>query len=401
MTVVSDIENAPQFLRFRQKTSDIQLIVHGQGVFQFTHDDITKPCTFNITNTGVVLTVEFNMTGIHVGYNGEPLVDPKNTQGLVGTPGASYWFSLDAQNQVLQAGIGEARKETAMYHFRLEAKDKQTLESLTHIQLTNETTSPLRLLRDPITRSVPLHVRGADHLTMKDIAKGTYMPLVNLSSIAQKLHGCIAGKRFVLDDKDFSDFSKAIEYSIATPKCWCYETLVAKSKEFGESNPKETYLRITLNQNNGESPGIPYVMEIWPAGHYSPIHNHGGAEAIIRVLHGGIHVDLFSFLGGDSFGSADFVKGDITWISPSLNQVHRLTNQDPRTTCITIQCYMYGSEDSRHYDYFDYLDAKNKVQQFTPNSDMDFVAFKELMRKEWTARPKQGFWQRVKRFLHI
>jgi hypothetical protein len=91
-------------------------------------------------------------------------------------------------------------------------------------------------------------------------------------------------------------------------------------------------------------------------------------------------------LGGDSFGSADFEKDAVTWISPALNQVHQLKNVDDVVTCVTIQCYMYDGEDAAHYDYFDYLDSEGKVQQFEPNSDMDFVAFKELIRKEWASR---------------
>jgi hypothetical protein len=288
----------------------------------------------------------------------------------------------------LQAGVGEARSETAIYRFAEMQKDKPWLEGLTQIQITNTVTKPMRLLRDPITRTVPLHVRNTDALTMKDIAEGTSMPVANLSTVSQKLYNCISGKKFVLDDKDFPEFSKAIEYSLATPGCWCYETIKAKSTEFGDKpNIKETYLRITLNENNGESPGIPYVMEIWPTGHYSPIHNHGGADAVIRVLHGSIHVKLFSFLGGGQFGSADFGKDDVTWISPVLNQVHQLVNHGTKDTCITIQCYMYETDDSKHYDYFDYIDQAGKIQTFEPNSDMEFVRFKETMRKEWNTRP--------------
>ena len=86
--------------------------------------------------------------------------------------------------------------------------------------------------------------------------------------------------------------------NIVTEGCICNTILQNKSREFNKDKPNflETYLRITLGQNNGESPGIPYVMEIWPIGHYSPIHNHGGANAIIRVLHGNIHVKLYPFL---------------------------------------------------------------------------------------------------------
>jgi predicted metal-dependent enzyme (double-stranded beta helix superfamily) len=130
-------------------------------------------------------------------------------------------------------------------------------------------------------------------------------------------------------------------------------------------------------------------MEIWPVGHFSPIHNHGAATAIIRVLHGNINVSLFPFLCEDKKGVEPFLitninVGDITWISPTLNQVHQLKNPEKnKDTCITIQCYMYDNENTTHYDYFDYVGANGKIQQFEPDSDMDFIQFKETIRKEW------------------
>jgi predicted metal-dependent enzyme (double-stranded beta helix superfamily) len=133
-------------------------------------------------------------------------------------------------------------------------------------------------------------------------------------------------------------------------------------------------------------------MEIWPVGHFSPIHNHGGSTAIIRVLNGSINVNLFPFLGDDTvkpFAKADFNIGDITWISPTLNQVHQLKNLEGNTdTCITIQCYMYESSDATHYDYFDYLDGSDTKQQFEPNSDMEFIKFKAKMKEEWSNKIK-------------
>jgi hypothetical protein len=217
--------------------------------------------------------------------------------------------------------------------------------------------------------------------------------------MALKLYNCISGKNFVLNDSDFPEFSKAIEYSIATVGCWCNTRLKEKSREFNKDKPnvKETYLRITLGKNNGESPGVPYVMEIWPVGHYSPIHNHGGSEAIIRVLLGSIHVSLFPYLCGEPAGippfkEVSFNQGDITWISPTLNQTHQLKNLKHNTsTCITIQCYMYDEKNKAHYDYFDYIDNSGNKLQYEPDSDMEFLEFKELIRREWKARRRGWF----------
>jgi predicted metal-dependent enzyme (double-stranded beta helix superfamily) len=130
-------------------------------------------------------------------------------------------------------------------------------------------------------------------------------------------------------------------------------------------------------------------MEIWPQGHYSPVHSHAGAEAVIRVLEGGIHVDLYPYLSKNvgRFAGADFVKGDVMWISPTLNQTHQLRNTG-KATCITIQCYMYDGNDDKHYDYFDYLDEKGVIQQYEPDSDMEFLDFKQLMLEEWSMQSR-------------
>lgn len=388
-----------------KNTSEISLQVPGQGIFLFeatdsaSEGDITS-CSFifqNKDNTDGLL-IEYTADAIKVKRTTsvDPYLDPTNSKGLIPLQGIYYWFSLDAQNQQLYAGIGEARLETYLYRYQLpfsnddERKaNKKFLESLISIQLLSNV-KPLRLVRDPITKSIPLLIKSTEELTMEAIGRGLYMPHANLSTISQKMFHCISGENFKLNTDDFADFSKAIEHSIKSPDGWCYKKLQDKSTEFNKDKPnvEETYLRITLGQNNGESPGIPYVMEIWPPGHYSPIHNHAGAEAVIRVLYGDIHVLVFPFLSKDNvlpFAEVDFTQGDLTWISPTLNQTHQLKNIHADRTCITIQCYMYDQEDLAHYDYFDYIDGNGAVQQYEPDSDMDFVDFKKLIKDEWEA----------------
>lgn len=385
--------------------STTQLIIKGQGVFVFEQKDIKKPCIFTICSADkkTNLLVEFMLDSVYVVnvQTNQPYTDPSNTKGLSPLSGAYYWFSLDAQNQKLYAGVGEPRLDTVIYSYAFQQLkgNKLSLETLSTIEISQESVSlkPLRILRDPITLTVPMLIKNTNQLTMMNIAKGTHLPSANLSAMGNKLYNCIAGPKFVLDDDNFPDFSKAIEYSIKTPGLWCNTKLQQKANEFSKDkpNPNETYLRITLGQNNGESPGVPYVMEIWPVGHFSPVHNHGAANAVIKVLHGTIHVKLFPFLCDSSgsvpeFRTAEFKKGDITWITENLNQVHQLENLKSNTeTCITIQCYMYDENNVAHYDYFDYLDGDGKIQQYEPDSDMDFVDFKKQMKEEWDSRPKK------------
>jgi quercetin dioxygenase-like cupin family protein len=405
MTFTGTKNKSVKRVSIRENVPELSLIVHGQGIISFAHADYGKDCILYLHNKDGLggLKVEFTQKYVLIFQLPAmtPLFDAHNHGGLVANPEAPYWFSLDSQNQALYAGIGEARMETYIYSYKfptadktLFEKNKAFLESIVSVRIEDKATVPLRLIRDPITRTVPLLIKDTDDLTMADIAGGTIMPSANLSTIGQKLYRCISGRRFVLDDREFPEFSKAIEYSIATPGCWCNTTLKKKATEFNKDKPNfaETYLRITLGQNNGESPGIPYVMEIWPAGHYSPVHNHGGADAVIRVLHGSIQVSLFPYLAASEppFAVTRFKEGDVTWISPTLNQIHQLKNVE-KSTCVTIQCYMYETEDTAHYDYFDYIDDGGKIDPYEPDSDMEFLAFKALMKQEWMARPR-GLW---------
>ena len=364
-------------------------IVKGQGTFLFKDTSPSIKLRFTNSEQNKVLTVIMNEY-VKVYCDGHEYVDPNNNIGTVQTHGSYYWISINAQTQQIFVGIGEARIETVIYQCVI-PNHKLFLENLVSVHY-EETTNMYKTFKDPISPNVPLVVKNTDDLTMEDIATNRYMPKANLSETSQKLYECISGKKFILNEDDFPDFSKAIEYSIATPGLWCHEKLISKSREFNPnvSNIKETYLRITLGQNTGESPGIPYVMEIWPPGHYSPIHSHAGASAIIRVLHGTIHVKLFPFLCSnhdkvEPFGKADFTKDEITWISPNLNQTHQLVNQHNKT-CVTIQCYMYEDNNVRHYDYFDYLDEYGNKKKYEPDSDMDYVSFKNHMRMEWDNR---------------
>jgi uncharacterized cupin superfamily protein len=342
-----------------------RFIVRGQGILVF------KPnTTFHLFNEdctdGLFISNETSSCKVYRILNNELLIEK---QGVLLT-----WFSLDAQNQCVYAGNGEARVETSVYRYQFEKADKPFLESIVKIS-----SPPEKIIKDPITRSVPLIVKNT--CTMHEIAHNKYMPKSHLSLSSQRLYDCIY--KTTLNTPDFKDFAKAIDYSIVTPGCWCHEKLKEKASEFGKPNINETYLRITLGSNNGESPGIPYVMEIWPVNHYSPVHSHGDSDAIIHVLRGKISVSLYPSLQSPTpFGITEFKKGDITWISPSLNQTHKLENKGSKT-CVTLQCYTYTDTDTKHYDYFDYIEDSGEIKQYTPDSDMDYIDFKKQMQTEW------------------
>jgi hypothetical protein len=318
-------------------------------------------------------------------------------------PGVSipYWFSLDTINRTLRYGKGEMLPQLTLLEAKLPpappagSNQLDPYAYIAKLRYVGLAGTPLPqpsahfLWPVPVTVGLPGLVVPSDAITLEDIATNRCTVSSSLDEAAQVLYGTVAGRGIQLDTPDFPDFSAAIDYSIMTPGCWCYKTLEAKADEFGSPNPDETYLRITIGPNQGDSPGSPYVLEIWPGGHYSPIHDHGDASAIIKVLHGTIWVELYPELSPavlDYYAEAVFERDEVTFLSPQFYQIHKLINKNPAGhMTATIQCYRYPATDTAHYEYFDYISEDDTIQQFTPNSDSEFLAFKEIVRKEWQA----------------
>ena len=75
---------------------------------------------------------------------------------------------------------------------------------------------------------------------------------------------------------------------------------------FGGANPRQCYIRISVGQAQGTSPGCPLVMEIWPPGHSSPIHSHASTHGVVKVLHGCISGAMEGLTAADT--SADLLS---------------------------------------------------------------------------------------------
>ena len=125
---------------------------------------------------------------------------------------------------------------------------------------------------------------------------------------------------------------------------------------------------------------------MWPKGHGSPIHNHGNAYAVIKVLYGGLTIHVYNkHANSDSdkeLFQYDVKKGDVTWISPNWYQTHKLLNCT-NDYCATIQCFQYGENDNLHWPYFDYVKSTETIDEFLPNSDLTFREMREKVLKEY------------------
>lgn len=375
-----------------------RLIIKGQGTIAIRTNIGEKPFRLSvqklddISSDGYGLEITKGSAAFYCHKDGNeiPLYNAKIQFDI--SENCWHWFSIDSMNKHLIFGQGEQREKTSLMSFTVtgDYPPMHDVEYI-HFEPTDDKRIQAEISRDPVTIEPPILVVPRDQITMEMAAKYQATVIENLSIACQKLYANIAGDQFELNTPDFPNFADAIAKSIRDPQGWCYKKLKEKETEFGKLDPLATYLRITLGISQGESPGIPYVMEIWPSQHYSPIHNHAGANAIIKVLHGDVTVKLFDMLSishKEAFKEVTISKGNVTWITPKLNQTHQLHNQNDNELCVTIQCYLYNTEDKFHYEYFDYIDTgENCIKQFLPNSDMDFLDFKHQMKKEWKSVP--------------
>lgn len=301
----------------------------------------------------------------------------------------TYWFSLDKEHQKLRFGKGYMLSKLIVFEYKFpNSVSVDWLSKLKYIGIQNIHSKFSSIYwRYPVTEDIPAMIIDNNQITLDDLDKNTSTVIEDLSHECIYLYSNVAGQKIQLNTSDFPDFASAINYSIVTPECLCYEKLKEKATEFGKFDPNETYLRITVGINKGDSPGIPFVLEIWPGGHYSPIHNHSDANAIIKVLHGSLTVEWFRSLNKQEMKYYDksiAAEGQVTWLNDRQFQTHRLFNHNVKgNMCATIQCYMYNNSDTNHYEYFDYLDSDGNIQKYTPDSDWDYSEFKKCIHAEW------------------
>ncbi len=350
---------------------------------------------------------------VNKGHEVITAVDHYN-QGIDTNKDCRYWISIDSLNKRLRYGKGEMRISTLLLDYqydipldlfnREEQEDKQKYQFINELKnfTFSEGIQPISLWKDPVTIEPPVLVVPTENYTMGMAAEGSATTPSSLSKECQVQYGNVAS--FELNTPDFPDFEQAIEYSIRTEGCIGHRILEYKrnnspfeSESESEAEYKELYLRVTLGTAQGESPGVPYVMEIWPVGCKSPVHQHGYTHATIKVLRGAIDVDLYRMLPDKNsvdfpLKSATFKRNEITYIMPEVNQFHMLKNDlDNKETCITIQCYSYSEDDDVHYKNFDFVED-DEVGHFDPISDYDFLAFKEKVKEEWNAFLETKFW---------
>lgn len=229
----------------------------------------------------------------------------------------------------------------------------------------------------PLIVNWPFPVKDSSKASIFELDRNEYTFTANLPPECQELYVNISSSNMKLDwaptDQKYK-FSDAIRYSFET------EGKILHSKL---QHKKMKYIRVTVGPSRATSPGIPYVLELWPRNEGSPVHCHGDSYGVIKVLHGGLRVEIYNDDMKTMIKYFDVSEGDVTWMSPHWYQTHRLFN-NTADFCATIQCYRYGLSDTRMWPYFDYVNENGSLGEFLPNSDFTFSELHQTLLEEYS-----------------
>lgn len=136
--------------------------------------------------------------------------------------------------------------------------------------------------------------------------------------------------------------------------------------------------------------GSSTVLEIWPAGHYSPIHSHGTTTGIVYCLTGQVEVMVYETLDWDAEKLAllTLTPGQCAWLNETYFAVHKVFCPMPEGNfAATFHVYLNKDElpllrgitkpDTR--DEFEFIDENtHEKKSFKTYSDLSW----RILRKE-------------------
>jgi len=222
-------------------------------------------------------------------------------------------------------------------------------------------------------------------MTLDNLSNNSVLEYHSLPDTSRKLFGSMAGPNIMIAKKDVD----RINLSINTPGKILYNKIRQKINNTFGGDVNMVYIRVTIGPDQGNSPGSPYVMEIWPPGKYSPIHDHADTAAVIKILWGEITSRYFNPLSSIHYGEplpytiSIYQQGQAIYLLPFFRQTHQLYNHRSDTACITIQAYEFLADDYVHYETFDYyLPNDPNLHQFLPTSDFEYANLMQALRKE-------------------
>ena len=339
----------------------------------------------------------------------------EDSGGLEVNRTASYWISVDRDASMIKYGKGYLMRETTSRI--IEFKDREERRSTDRdveeffsptqslyvmVFLSTELpqfSGPLieaepvfQFKTRPLAGNLPPLVKDSSTVTLFDLDRGEFIFSNDLPTACQDLYNILKGCELEYPENPVIKLSDAMRYSINTEGKYLKGIMEAKMK--GPYYTKgHVYIRVTLGPDMRTGPGNPFILEIWPPGSESAIHNHGAACAIIKILFGRMKISIYNKATSPS-PSVDSIKplkmfdakqGDFTWMDENWYQTHKLENITD-DFCATIQSYRYRSDDKIQWPGFDFIKESQESDSlgiFYPKSDTTFRKMREIVLQEY------------------
>lgn len=116
---------------------------------------------------------------------------------------------------------------------------------------------------------------------------------------------------------------EAIRVSLNAPDGTLRQLLGMKAKRQGVKDARTTYIRVDCF---GKSVQSPCLLEIWPGGHYSPIHEHAGSTGLVKGVFGRVDIMLYESLSArpKEVALVSMTADRCSWMSPEHFQAHKV-----------------------------------------------------------------------------
>ncbi|KAI0478112.1 RmlC-like cupin domain-containing protein [Xylaria cf. heliscus] len=122
------------------------------------------------------------------------------------------------------------------------------------------------------------------------------------------------------EDVDVEDLTHLMERYVSDPKEWAPYAL---------SNENMPYTRNLVDEGNGKAN---LLVLVWTPGKGSPIHDHGNAHCVMRILHGDLTETRYDFPDGDKEKTMEIKServhqaGAVAYMADELG-LHRVSNR--------------------------------------------------------------------------
>jgi len=165
---------------------------------------------------------------------------------------------------------------------------------------------------------------------------------------------------------------EAIRASLNRPDGALRHLLDAKASREGVTDRRTTYLRVDCFGKRIQSPCL---LEIWPGGHYSPIHEHAESIGLMKGVFGRVDIMLYEGLSSDPKASAllNVTPAHCSWMSPAHFQAHKVyCPMDAHDFAATFHIYTETKS-----DVFKYREerAPHRIAEFVTESDISWGQF--------------------------